>query len=101
MVDRKKHFANVAFGGGWSEELVARETLARVMSVLRRAAEECADRDVYESDLIDALAYVRSEIEKGPMLVAALQRALLEPLPALRQERVRHYVEMIARWSGL
>ncbi len=101
MVDCKKHFANVAFGGGWSEELVARETLGRVMAVLHRAAEECADRDVRDRDLIDALAYVRSEIEKGPMLVAGLQRALLEPLPALRQERVRHYVQMIERWAGL
>ena len=43
MVERKKHLANVAFGGGWSEELVEREMLSRIMGVLEKAAEDCFD----------------------------------------------------------
>ena len=100
MVDRKKYLANVAFGGGWSEELVERETLSQVMSALEKAAAGCFDQDVYCRDLIDALGFVQTKVEKGPMLVAGFQRALLEPIPSLRQAEVQRYVTMIRDWAG-
>ena len=100
MVERKKHLATVAFGGGWSEELVEREMLSRIMAVLEKAAEECFDQDVYSKELIDALGFVKDKVEKGPMLVAGFQKALLEPLPTLRQAEVQRYVGMIRDWAG-
>ena len=100
MVERKKHLANVAFGGGWSEELVEKEMLSRVMVALEKAADDCFDRDVYYRELIDVLGYVKTNVEKGPMLVAGFQKALLEPLPTLRQAEVQRYVGMIRDWAG-
>ncbi len=100
MVERKKHLTNVAFGGAWSEQLIEDDALNSVMSVLQKACDECADRDVNDRALIDALSYVRSNVEKGPMLVEGLQKALLEPNPNIRQEFVRRYIEMIFTWSG-
>jgi len=101
MVERKKHLANVAFGGGWSEELVEREMLSRIMTTLEQAAEGCFDQDVYNRELIDALGFVQAKVEKGPMLVAGFQKALLEPIPSLRQAEVQRYVEMIRNWAGM
>ncbi len=101
MVECKKHLANVAFGGAWSEELVLRDTLNQVMAALRRAAAECADRDVNDAEFLSALEYVRDNVEKGPMLVAGLQRALLEPNQTLRQTAATRYVQMIAEWAGV
>ena len=38
-------------------------------------------------ELMKTLRYVRDETEKGPMLVEGIQKALLEPHPALREKR--------------
>ena len=100
MVEYKKHLANVAFGGAWSEELVARDALKSVMEVLYAAAANCGEQDVRDGALAEALAHVRCEVEKGPMLVEGFQKALLDPLPDLREARVKHYVDMIADWAG-
>ncbi len=100
MGERKKRLANVAFGGAWSEQIIEDDALESVMSVLRKACEECADRDVSDRDLMRALSYVRSNVEKGPMLVSGFQKALLEPNPAIRQESVKRYVDMIFTWAG-
>ena len=101
MVDSKKHLANVAFGGAWSEELLERDKLSKVMAVLNKAAEECADRDVSDEALMAVLGYVRTQVEKGPMLVSGLQNALLETNQSIRQDEVRRYVRMIAEWAGV
>ncbi len=101
MVERKKHFANVAFGGGWSEDLVAAGELFAVLDVLRRAARECGMRDVRDEALGEALAHVHDRVEKGPMLVDGLRRALAEPDPARRVAQARRYVKMIEEWAGV
>ncbi|MBL1435537.1 MAG: hypothetical protein COB08_004985 [Rhodobacteraceae bacterium] len=101
MVDFKKQLSNVAFGGAWSEALVAEDELQSIMDVLRRAANNCADRDVNDKEFLAALRYVREEVEKGPMLVEGLQKALLEPHPALRQKNVQRYVDMVEQWVGV
>ncbi|MEE9387130.1 MAG: hypothetical protein V3U96_00845 [Paracoccaceae bacterium] len=101
MVEYKKKLGNVAFGGAWSEELLVRNALSEVMTVLHRAADECTERDVSDGTLMDALGYVRDNVEKGPMLVAGLQESLLEPNQSLRQEAVKRYVSMIAQWAGV
>jgi hypothetical protein len=101
MIERKKHLANVAFGGRWSEELVERDRLARFMAALDATASDCFDQDVYTRELIDALDYVQANVEKGPMLVAGFQKALLEPIPSLRQTEVQRYVGMIRNWAGM
>jgi hypothetical protein len=100
MVERKKHLSNVAFGGAWSEEISARDEVQAVLEVLTRAAAECGERDVRDAALADALCYVYREVEKGPMLVAGFQKALLEPLPDMREAHVKRYVAMIVNWAG-
>jgi len=100
MVEYKKHLANVAFGGAWSEELVERDALKSVMEVLYAAAADCGEKDVRDGALAEALCHIRRKIEKGPMLVEGFQTALLEPLPEVREARVRAYVDMIADWAG-
>ena len=37
---------------------------------------------------------------KGLMQVAGLQKALLEPLPVVREAHVKRYVAMIVNWAG-
>ena len=101
MVERKKHLSNVAFGGAWSEQIIEQDALNDVMSVLQKACDECANRDVNDRALIDALRYVRGNVEKGPMLVEGFQKALLEPNPNIRQERVKRYIKMIFNWAGM
>lgn len=100
MVERKKQLTSVAFGGAWSEQLIEDDALNSVMSVLQKACDECADRDVNDRALIEALSYVRSNVEKGPMLVEGFQKALLEANPSIRQESVKRYVAMIFTWAG-
>lgn len=101
MVDFKKQLSNVAFGGAWSEALVAENELQSTMEVLHRAANNCADRDVNDKEFLKALRYIRDEVEKGPMLVEGLQKALLEPHQALRKKNVERYVHMIEEWAGV
>lgn len=48
-----------------------------------------------------ALEYVRTSIEKGPMLISGVQNALLEPNLSIRQDGVRRYIRMIAEWAGV
>ncbi len=100
MVDFKDQMKNVAFGGPWSEALVEQAALNEMMDVLDHAAARCGEEDVWCRDLDRALTYVRSEVEKGPMLVEGFQKALQEPLPDLRQSRVTAYVRMIRDWAG-
>jgi len=100
MTERKKHLSNVAFGGAWSEEILERDALKSVMEVLYKAARECGEKDVRDRHLADALSHVYRKIEKGPMLVAGFQKALLEPIPNLRETNARRYVDMIAEWAG-
>ena len=101
MVDFKKQLSNVAFGGAWSEALVADDELQNIMDVLHRAAKDCGERDINDREFIKALRFVRDEVEKGPMLVEGLQKALLEPHLALREKNVRRYVDMIGEWTGV
>lgn len=100
MVERNKHLANVAFGGAWSEEISEREALGVIMEVLFNAAAQCGEKDVRDRPLADALDYVYHNVEKGPMLVSGFQKALLEPLPDVREVRVKDYADMIAVWAG-
>ena len=100
MADFKKQLSSVAFGGAWSETLVAENQLQSIMHVLHQAANNCADMDVNDRAFLSALRYVRDEVEKGPMLVEGLQKALLEPIPSIRKANVTRYVGMIADWAG-
>lgn len=101
MVEYKKQLSNVAFGGAWSEQLAEDYELKQVMAVLKNAANECGDKDVCDKEFMRALRYVREHIDKGPMLVEGLQKALLEPNQGLRVTSVRRFVKMISEWAGL
>lgn len=70
------------------------------MDTLYNAAAECGERDVRDDQLAEALSFVRRKVEKGPMLVEGFQKALLEPIPDMREASVKSYVDMIADWAG-
>ena len=101
MVEFKKQLSNVAFGGAWSEQLSEDYELKQIMEVLETAANEFADKDVCDKEFMRALRYVRENIDKGPMLVEGLQKALLEPNPGLRVTSARRFVKMITDWAGM
>ena len=101
MVEYKDFLANVAFGGGWTENLIELEKVNQVMNVLRDAANECADKDVRTTELDEALDYVKSNVEKGNMLVTGFKKALSEINPDIRKNAVANYVDLIRDWAGM
>lgn len=101
MVEHKKKMGNVAFGGGWSEEILIVDELTKVLSIIDDAAENCADRDVENEELLAAMLYVRKNIEKGPMLSASYFKGLRITNQSLRKTEVKRVAGMIRSWAGM
>jgi hypothetical protein len=99
-MERKKQLGNVAFGGNWSEELIDADRLKRIMSVIERAARDCARRDVRSQELEKALNEISLVIEKGSQLTKRFMRALAEPNPGLRHMETNRVVRIIRRSTG-
>ena len=100
MTEKKKQLGNVAFGGNWSEELVDKDQLKRTLSVIERAARDCARRDVRSRQLEKALEEISQTIEKGPQLTRRFMRALAEPNPGLRHMEASRMARIIKRSIG-
>lgn len=101
MADREKQLGNVAFGGNWSEELLVLDKLNQLLEVIERAANECAERDVRDDELSQALEDVRTNIEKGPMLVASFEKSLASADPQHRRKETMRVARLIRLWAGL
>lgn len=101
MVKKKNQLGNVAFGGNWSEEILVNEELRSILDVIDKAVEDCAERDVEDETLLQAMLYVRKNVEKGPMLCAAFFKAVRNENQGFRQEGVRDVANMIKLWAGL
>mgnify|MGYP001043569268 CR=1 FL=1 len=101
MVEKKNQLGNVAFGGNWSEEILVNEELRLILDVIDKAVEDCTERDVEDEALLQAMLYVRKNVEKGPMLCAAFFKAIRIENQGLRQEQVREVVNMIKLWAGV
>ena len=100
MTERKKQLGNVAFGGNWSEQLVDADQLKRMLSVIERAARDCASRDVRSRPLEKALEEISQTIEKGPQLARRFIRALSEPNPGLRHMEANRVARIVKRSIG-
>ncbi|WP_339713347.1 hypothetical protein [uncultured Sneathiella sp.] len=100
MTEKKKQLGNVSFGGNWSEQLVDIDRLKRMLSVIERAARDCASRDVRSRPLEKALEEISLTIEKGPQLTRRFMRALAEPNPGLRHMEASRVARIIRRSVG-
>jgi hypothetical protein len=100
MADMKTQLANVAFGGSWSEEILDRSKLDDALEVNARAADDCVDQDVWAPPLLEALDYIKLNIEKGPKLVESFQAAILQPNQSIRYRDAKRSEASIKRWCG-
>ncbi len=96
-MDMKRKLGNVSFGGNWSEDILTSDQLNSVLEFLDTVAARCADEDMRDDRLEDALAYVSAHIEKGDMLAVALRNALAMTSSWQRQEAVVRAVRLIKR----
>lgn len=101
MTERKEQLGNVAFGGNWSEEILIVDELRQMLGVLESAAACCAETDVEDDNLGDALQYVQRHIEKGAMLAAAFTSALRIENQNSRRAEAQRVAGMIRLWAGL
>ena len=101
MTDRKAQLGNVAFGGNWLEEILITEELQNVLHIVEMAAQDCADRDVQTEEFLEAMLYVRKNIEKGPMLTGAMFKALVNPDQEQRRHLALDVARMVRLWAGL
>ena len=100
-MDKKNQLSNVAFGGNWSEQLLIEHELGENLTVIESAISECTERDVEDEALLNAMLYVRKNIEKGPMLCEAFFKAIRIENPSLRQQELERVGRMIWDWSGV
>jgi hypothetical protein len=98
---KKKQLSNVAFGGNWSEQILVNDELRAVLDVIRMAVADCMDRDVEDEPLLNAMLYVRKNVEKGPMLCAAFFKAIRIQNQVLRYDEVCNVEQMIRLWAGV
>ncbi|MDO6721667.1 hypothetical protein Q4560_00150 [Celeribacter halophilus] len=95
FMDMKRKLGNVSFGGNWSEDILTSDQLNSVLDFLDTVAARCADEDMRDDRLEDALAYVSAHIEKGDMLAAAMRNALAMSSPWQRQKAAHRAVRLI------
>lgn len=100
MAERKAQLDKVAFGGAWAEGLLSEEVFREVLSTLREAVEKSGDQDPAGPGLDQALAFVTTHVEKGPLLVSAFRRGLSLERPEARREVLNDTYTQIVRWSG-
>jgi hypothetical protein len=100
FMDMKRKLGNVSFGGNWSEDILTSDQLNSVLDFLDTVAARCADEDMRDDRLEDALAYVSAHIEKGDMLAAAMRNALAMSSPWQRQEAAHRAVRSIRNSVG-
>ena len=98
-MDMKGKLGNVAFGGGWTEEMLGRERLRSVLDALDRAADGCAYADMRTEELEDALNFVETHVEKGAALAKAFRTALAFGVPWRRREAALLATRRIRIWA--
>ena len=98
-MDMKGKLGNVAFGGGWTEEMLDRERLRSALDALDRAADGCADEDMRSGELDDALSFVETHVEKGAAFARAFRTALAFGEPWRRREAALQAARRIRRWA--
>jgi len=100
-MDKKKQLSNVAFGGNWSEQILVSDELQAVLDVIHRAVQNCTEHDVEDEALLNAMLYIRKNVEKGPMLCAAFFKAIRIQTQTLRYSETCKVEQMIRIWAGV
>lgn len=100
-MDKKKQLSNVAFGGNWSEQILAADELKLELDIIAQAVTQCTSRNVEDEALHRALLYIHKNVEKGPMLYAAFFKALRIENQGLRYREVSKVEHMIRQWAGV
>jgi hypothetical protein len=100
-MEKKKQLSNVAFGGNWSEEILVNDELEAVLNVIAQAVTHCANRDVEDEALLNAMLYIRKNVEKGPMLCTAFFKAIRIENQGLRQAESCKAEYLIRQWAGV
>ena len=98
-MDMKGKLGNVAFGGGWTEEMLDRGRLRSALDAPDRAAEGCSDEDMRSEELDNALSFVETHVEKGAALADAFRKALVLAEPWRRREAALLAARRIRRWT--
>ena len=93
--------SNVAFGGNWSESIVTTDELNVQLDIIALAVRDCTNRDVEDEALLNAMLYVRKNVEKGPMLCAAFFKAVRIENQGLRLTEVKKVERIIQQWAGI
>jgi hypothetical protein len=100
MTDLKKQLKNVAFGGSWSEEILRSSDLDDALKVISHAADICTEINVRTDNLIKALDFVASKIEKGPQLKAQFLKAVVIENQETRNTDAHKALRQMQRWAG-
>ena len=85
-MDRKKQLSNVAFGGDWSEGIAPREDMQRALSALELAVRLSHLHDPLTTDNLQCLRLLTDRVARGPMLMAAFERAARLPDARIRRD---------------
>ena len=101
IMEKKKQLSNVAFGGNWSESIVTTDELNVQLDIIALAGRDCTNRDVEDEALLNAMLYVRKNVEKGPMLCAAFFKAVRIENQGLRLTEVQKVERIIRQWAGI
>ena len=95
MASINQKLANVAFGGGWSEELLAGHELAESIQVIERAVNSCFEKDVRSEELEEALTHISTRLHKGQTLRQAFVASLSFSDPYTREAMARDVLNRI------
>ena len=74
-MDRKKQFANVAFGGDWAEQIEPREAVASALRTLQESVAEAADHDPRRPVVLVAVDFLCGRIARGHMMAQSWRAA--------------------------
>lgn len=100
-MEKKNQLRNVAFGGNWSEDILVKDELNVMLEVIEQAVTNCSTRDVEDEALLNAMLYVRKNVEKGPMLCAAFFKAIRIENQGMRYTEACKVEYMIRMWAGV
>jgi len=101
IMDFKNKMSNVSFGGSWAEELVEAEKERDILLNLEWASENCIDQDIDTEAVREALSYIYSHADKGPLLVQRWKRGHAIQIANMRKEHFAETYRLIVDQMGL
>lgn len=100
MADLKTQLKNVAFGGSWSEDIWRNSEVQSALDIIEQAAQTCTEHDVRRPELMGALEFISSKIEKGPQLKVQFLKAVIIEDQDRRRDAALKVLQHIQSWAG-